>query len=241
GYSTQMMLGMGRPFKQNMFVINTFGMFRFNKDISYASNKQFSSGATSSDILSNMPPQNMTTTITGMYNLGFTINLRTFTMTASGRATYNKAAYTISSQQNTEYTNYAATMNAGLTLFKTVRLITDCSYTTNNGLSAGYNQNTILWNGNITKDFFKDKRAQIKVQLYDILGQNVSIRRNTTENYIEDVQSKVLTRYFLVSFIYNFNKFLGAQKAQQPQDDHQFMPGMRMGGFRRGGGGGGFD
>jgi hypothetical protein len=37
----------------------------------------------------------------------------------------------------------------------------------------------------------------------------------------------------MVSFIYNFNKFLSAQKAQ-PQDDHQFMPGMRMGGFRGG-------
>jgi hypothetical protein len=37
----------------------------------------------------------------------------------------------------------------------------------------------------------------------------------------------------MVSFIYNINKFLSAQKIQ-PQDDRPFMPGMRMGGFRGG-------
>lgn len=233
GYNTRIMLGLGRPFKQNKFVLNTFGMLSYNKDISFASNGKPSSGGTGGDILLNLPPQNVTTSLTGMYNLGFTINIKTFTMTSSVRATYSKAAYSISTSQNTEYTNYAASTDARITLFGSLRLASDVSYTTNNGLSTGFNQNTTLWNANITKDFFKDKRAQIKIQLYDILGQAVSIRRTTTENYIEDVQSKVLTRYFLVSFIYNFNKFLSAQKAQ-PQDDHQMMPGMRMGGFRGG-------
>jgi len=234
GYNTRLMFGLGRPFKQNKFVLNTFGMLSYNKDISFASNGKPSPGGASGDILSNLPPQNITTSLTGMYNLGFTINIKTFTMTSSVRATYSKAAYSISTSQNTEYTNYAASTDARITLFGSLRLASDVSYTTNKGLSTGFNQNTTLWNANITKDFFKDKRAQIKIQLYDILGQAVSIRRTTTENYIEDVQSKVLTRYFLVSFIYNFNKFLSAQKAQPQQDDHQFMPGMRMGGFRGG-------
>jgi uncharacterized membrane protein YgcG len=231
GYNTMLMGGIGRPFKNNKFVLNTFGLFRYSKDISFASNSR---STTVGDPLLNLPPQNMTTSMTGMYNLGFTINMKTFNVTSSARATYTSAAYTISTQQNTNYTNYALNMDAKLTLFGSVRLASDVSYTTNNGLSTGYNQNTILWNANITKDFFKDKRAQIKIQLWDILGQNVSIRRTMTENYIEDSQSKVLTRYFLVSFIYNFNKFLSAQKAV-PQDDHGGMPGMmRMGGFRGG-------
>jgi len=236
GFSTSLMFGLGRPFKQNKFVLNTFGRVTYNKDISFASNGMPSSSGSTGDILSNMPPQNITTTFSGMYNLGFTINIKTFTMTSSLRATYSKAAYTISTSQNTEYTNYAATTDARITLFGRLRLASDVSYTTNKGLSTGFNQNTTLWNGSLTQDFFKDKRAQIKIQLYDILGQAVSIRRTTTENYIEDVQSKVLTRYFMVSFIYNFNKFLSAQKAPT-QDDHQFMPGMRMGGFRGGRGG----
>jgi len=116
-------------------------------------------------------------------------------------------------------------MDARVTLPGSIRLASDISYTTNNGLSTGFNQNTTLWNGNIVKDFFKDKRAQIKIQVYDILGQNKSIRRNTTQNYIEDVQSKVLTRYLMVSFIYNFNKFMANQR--QPADDMRNGPPMR--------------
>jgi len=247
GYNTMVMLGLGRPFKNNKFVLNTMGRLSYNKSISFASNGRPPVGGTSTDILSNMPPQNLTTNLSAMYNLGFTINIKTFTMTSSVRATYSKADYSISSTQNTEYTNYAATTDARITLFGSLRLASDVSYTTNNGLSAGFNQNTTLWNANITKDFFKDKRAQIKIQLYDILGQAVSIRRTTTENYIEDTQSKVLTRYFLVSFIYNFNKFLAAQKtpAQEERTPGMMrngMPGgMPPGGFQRGnrGGGGG--
>ena len=136
---------------------------------------------------------------------------------------------------NTEYTNYSGTIDARLTLLKTIRLASDISYATNNGLSAGYNQNTTIWNGNITKDFFKDKRAQIKVQVYDILGQNKSIRRNTSQNYIEDVQSKVLTRYFMVSLVYNFNKFLANQR--QPEEGRG-APGMMPPRMRGGGPGG---
>ena len=232
GYNTMLMLGMGRPFKQNKFVLNTFGIFRYSKDISFASKGGVPSGGTSGDILSNLPPQNTTTTLLGMYNLGFTINLKTLSVTASSRVTYNNAAYTIQVMPNTEYTNYATSLDAKITLFGRLRVASDVSYTTNNGLSTGYNQNTILWNGSLTQDFFKDKRAQIKVQMYDILGQNKSIRRNTTENYIEDVQSKVLTRYFLVSFVYNFNKFLSTQRTPSP-DERQFNPMMRMGGFHR--------
>ena len=242
GYNSVLMIGLGRPFKQNMFVLNTFGRLSYNKSISFASNSRVPAGGTSTDILANMPPQNLTTTLSGMYNLGFTINIRTFTMTSSLRATYSKAAYSISTSQNTEYTNYAASTDARITLFGSLRLASDVSYSTNNGLSAGFNQNTTMWNANITKDFFKDKRAQIKIQLYDILGQAVSIRRTTTENYIEDTQSKVLTRYFLVSFIYNFNKFLAAQKTPAQEDRHG-MPGMHgfggPGGFQRGNHGGG--
>lgn len=229
GFTSFLMMGMGRPFSLNKYVINSFGMFRYSKDISFASN---ASSQSSTDVL---PPKNTTTTMNGTYNLMFTINWKTFTLISSGRVSYNNALYTIQTVPNTEYTNYSGTIDARLTLLKTIRLASDISYATNNGLSAGYNQNTTIWNGNITKDFFKDKRAQIKVQVYDILGQNKSIRRNTSQNYIEDVQSKVLTRYFMVSLVYNFNKFLANQR--QPEEGRG-APGMMPPRMRGGGPGG---
>ncbi|WP_332368919.1 hypothetical protein [Spirosoma telluris] len=45
------------------------------------------------------------------------------------------------------------------------------------------------------------------MQAFDLLNQNRSVIRNTGDSYVEDVQSRVLTRYFLVSFVYNLRKF----------------------------------
>jgi hypothetical protein len=216
GFNSFIMMGMGRPFSQNKYVINTFAMFRYNEDISFASNTTVPT--TGGDINNTLPPRNTTTSVTGTYSAMFTINWKKFTLISSGRVIYNNATYTIQTIPNTEYFNYLGTIDARVTLPGSIRLASDISYTTNNGLSSGYNQNTVLWNGNFTKDFFKDKRAQIKIQVYDILGQNKSIRRNTTQNYIEDVQSKVLTRYFMVSFVYNLNKFMATQR--QPVDNN---------------------
>jgi hypothetical protein len=45
--------------------------------------------------------------------------------------------------------------------------------------------------------------------MFDILNENVGISRNTNQNYIEDVYSKVLNRYLLMSFTYNISRFAG--------------------------------
>ena len=46
--------------------------------------------------------------------------------------------------------------------------------------------------------------------------QFVSIVRNVTENYIQDVQTKVLRRYVLLTFTYNLKNFSKSQQKQLP-------------------------
>ena len=53
--------------------------------------------------------------------------------------------------------------------------------------------------------------------MYDLLNQNVSIVRNVTENYIQDVQTKVLTRYFLLTFTYNLRNTAKQQQKKLPE------------------------
>jgi hypothetical protein len=45
------------------------------------------------------------------------------------------------------------------------------------------------------------------LSVFDLLNQNQSITRTTTENYIEDVNTKVLKRYFMLTFTLNLKNF----------------------------------
>ena len=62
-------------------------------------------------------------------------------------------------------------------------------------------------NGGVTFLFLKDQKGNLKLSVYDLLNQNVSIRRYTSENAIIDRQVNILKRYFLLTFTYNIRNF----------------------------------
>ena len=47
--------------------------------------------------------------------------------------------------------------------------------------------------------------------VFDLLNQNNSISRNVTETYVEDIQTRVLNRYFVVNFTYMIRNFKSAK------------------------------
>ena len=53
----------------------------------------------------------------------------------------------------------------------------------------------------------KDQKLEVKLIAFDILNQNNSISRDVTETYIEDRQTNVLTRYFMLTVTYNIRNF----------------------------------
>lgn len=85
------------------------------------------------------------------------------------------------------------------------------------GLSDAFNQNISLLNAAIGYKFLKDKRADIRLFVFDILGQNNSIQRNITEAYIEDTQTNILQRYFMLTFTYNIKKYF-QKTPDKPKD-----------------------
>jgi len=98
---------------------------------------------------------------------------------------------------------------------------------------AGYNKDYALWNASIAQDMLKSKRLQFKFQIFDILGQNQSIRRSINGSNITDTKSTILPQYCMFSLTFNFNNFLKPGESM-PQN------GMRQRGGFGGGGGGGF-
>lgn len=86
-------------------------------------------------------------------------------------------------------------------------MATDLTYRITTGRSAGYNQAYTLWNGYLSRSFLNRQQGELSVQIFDLLNQNRSLIRAVTDTYVEDGQSRVLGRYFLVSFIYNLRQF----------------------------------
>ena len=62
-------------------------------------------------------------------------------------------------------------------------------------------------NADVTQYMNEKKSRWLKLKVYDLLRQNVSIYRYSGESFIEDTQMNVLTRFFLLSLNVKLNKF----------------------------------
>jgi hypothetical protein len=125
---------------------------------------------------------------------------------ASARLNISKASYSLQPMINSNYlqqvynfemTNY---LPGGLVLNNTF------NYTKNSGRADGYNLGVPFWNASVAKSFLKNKRAELKLSINDILDRNTGITRSANQNYIEDLSYNVLRRYGLASFTYALNK-----------------------------------
>ncbi|MEP6747632.1 MAG: outer membrane beta-barrel protein [Bacteroidota bacterium] len=170
--------------------------------------------------------------------LSWTTNLKNnFDMNFSTATTYNIARNSLQPTQNLNYfTEVVSTEITGYT--KNGWLIAaDFDYTYNGNRPAGYNSSVPLLNPSIAKQIFKNKQGEIRLSVFDLLNQNVSVTRTVSSNYIQDTKTNVLTRYAMLTFTYNLRKFAG--QGQKMPGMFRGIRGMRPPGFDGGDGGGG--
>ena len=193
GYNLNATLSWGLPAK---FIKSNLNI---NTDISQARAVNFLNGFRNNILSRN---------ITEQINLNF-LHKEALDITLGMNVSYNSVDYSLSPKQNTNYWNQEYSLDATIYLPKGFSIASEFSFTRNTGYANGFNTNVALWNAGIARQLFKNKKGEIKIQMFDILNENVGISRNTNQNYIEDVYSKVLNRYLLVSFTYNISRFAG--------------------------------
>jgi hypothetical protein len=128
------------------------------------------------------------------------------------QANYNIVKYSQNSLSNNNYYTGVANVGVNAMPWKGLNLQSDLNFNHYAGLNKDYNQNYALWNAAIGYKFLKNKSAEFKVQVFDILGVNNSISRTVTESYVQDSRTDVLDRYFMLQFTYKFNKFNSLSK-----------------------------
>ena len=154
-------------------------------------------------------------------SLGFNYNKNKFDMGLTAGLTYNNARYTLQENLNTEYFTQTYSADFSYTFKKDIMVSTDFDLLVNSGRADGFNQTIPMWNAGLSKQFLKNKAAEVKFTVYDILNQNKAITRNIGENYFEDNRTNVIRRFFLLSLTYNINRM--PNRNQLPQNMQRMM------------------
>jgi len=71
------------------------------------------------------------------------------------------------------------------------------------------NLNITVWNAKLSKKFRKDKSFEIGVVAHDILNQNIGFNRIINSNFVSEERYDKLSRYFLLTATWTFNKMPG--------------------------------
>ncbi len=209
--------------------INMDGQRNFNVFVTYAQPLKFmkTNVSLNTGFVANRTPGliNNETGVTTSYNYNAGVVLASnisqyVDYTVSYNGSFNNAKNTLQPGADNKYFSHTTTTKLNL-LSKTGWLFnTDLSNQIYSGLSDGYNQSYWLWNMAIAKKILKGQKGEVRLSVFDLLDQNQSISRNVTETYFEDVTTKVLKQYFMLTFTYNLKNF-GKAPARQNFNQNQ--------------------
>ena len=214
-YTTNAFYNYSKPFQQKKYV------FSFNGSANYINNISFT------DNLKN-------TGKNWIFSQGLNMQInpnKNFELNPGLRYSFNTNTNDAITNNNTKVSTYSLNFNSKVYFLKTWLIGSDFSKSFNNGYSSSLAVNPFIINTYLEKQFFKDKRATLRLQGFDLLDENTSVSRSVTGNVITDSQSNRLSRYVMLSFTMRIQKFSGKQPEQQ-----QMGPGMYNRDGRPGGG-----
>ena len=133
----------------------------------------------------------------------------------STRATYTMVNNSLRQNINNNYFNLNSRVNYNWIFGKGLVYRMELNHQLNTGLAKSIGQSFVLLNMSVGKKIFRNQRGELSLNVFDLLNQNTNVKRTVNELYIEDRQSNVLNRYFMMTFTYNLRHFsLGASNSE---------------------------
>lgn len=208
------------PLKNKKFTISSNTNTRYSDAVSYTT-----VGKGGSD-------QELSTTHNFSAGERLTGNYRcdAFDVSLNGSANYNLVRNSKQDNSNRETFDYYVGGNTNINLPWQLYLSTDINCRFKSGYTGGFNDNELIWNAQVSKNFLKNNSATLRFKIYDILKQQTNLSRSVSETQISDTEYNTLGSYFMVHFVYRFNTLGGKVPGRRG-------PGMGFGGGRGHGGG----
>ncbi|MCK0108710.1 outer membrane beta-barrel protein [Flavobacteriaceae bacterium S0825] len=125
---------------------------------------------------------------------------------------FTKRKFDLTAYEDEDFVQHSIGLRTATTVPKKLEWRNDIRFNYNPNIAPGFQKSAWFWNATLAYSVLKDQGA-ITLKAYDLLNQNTNARRVATANYIQDSQSTVLQRYFMVSFSWKFNS-MGPQANQ---------------------------
>ena len=210
------------PFKNKKFTMSSNANVRYSDAVSYTTVGKDKSN------------QELSTTHNFAVGERLTGNYRcdAFDVSLNGSVNYNLVRNSKQENSNRETFDYYVGGNTNVNLPWQMYLSTDINCRFKSGYTGGFNDNELIWNAQISKNFLKNNPATLRFKIYDILKQQTNLSRSISETQMSDTEYNTLGSYFMVHFVYRFNTLGGKAPGRRG-------PGMGPGGGRGPGGHGG--
>jgi uncharacterized membrane protein YgcG len=131
--------------------------------------------------------------------------------TLSYTANYNITNNSLQADaNNSDYFSHTATVKLNWIFWKGFFIGGDATNYLYDGLTQSFNQNYFLVDPYVGKKLFRNQNGEVKFLVFDLLKQNKSITQTVTSAYIENIQTQMLQRYFMLMFTYNIKKYKGS-------------------------------
>lgn len=204
-----------KPFKDRKYRLQLGGSVNYTNDISYVDNeKNIGKNWTFSQMarIQINPNENIDITPGVNYRYGF-VN------------------YSLPNSIDAKNSTVSLDLNAKIYFLKTWIIGFDGSKNINSGFGR-VNTNPLVINSYLEKQLF-NRKGGLRLQGYDLLNQAAGVTFSQGDNGYSSSNTNLLTRYFLLTFSYRFNKFAGRTQNNDSRGGGE----RREGGFRPGGGG----
>lgn len=191
---------------------NVTGMFMYNRPLSayFQINNYTQSGIRNnigySTVNSNTGSiKTIATTTTLNQDLGLTFKWDILYMMAKIKYELSNTTYSTENILDKRISSLGGFISAQLNLPKSWSVSSELNFRSFTGFSSEYNQQELLWNAEISKNFLKNNSGTITLLFNDILRQQLSVTQIISSNYVEDRQFNTLKSFVMLAFSYKFN------------------------------------